>query len=150
MTLEAIEKILLARNPLPPLSPAIVFRADLSEPISRLPVEAAIQAGLHVLNDDLEAAHRLAQTEACAELNYWHAILHRREGDLDNASYWYRRIGAQQVLQDVSRTYPHWSPEWMIQAIREGSLPRETLEQIQYDEMKALLRCSQKGPAEAS
>lgn len=41
--------------------------------------------------DDWDAAHRLAQSER-GQIGAWvHAYLHRKEGDLANASYWYRR-----------------------------------------------------------
>lgn len=42
---------------------------------------------------DWEKAHRCAQTEESAASAWVHAYLHRKEGDLDNARYWYRRAG---------------------------------------------------------
>lgn len=40
------------------------------------------------------AAHDLAQADEADPLACWlHAYLHRREGDLGNAGYWYRRAG---------------------------------------------------------
>jgi hypothetical protein len=42
---------------------------------------------------DWEKAHECAQA-AKDEAGAWvHAYLHRKEGDLANAGYWYRRIG---------------------------------------------------------
>jgi hypothetical protein len=42
---------------------------------------------------DWHAAHRLAQSDD-GEAGAWvHAYLHRVEGDLRNAAYWYRRAG---------------------------------------------------------
>lgn len=40
-----------------------------------------------------EEAHNLVQDESSTEAAWVHAYLHRREGDLSNASYWYRRCG---------------------------------------------------------
>jgi hypothetical protein len=42
---------------------------------------------------DWDAAHRLVQDASSAEAAWVHAYLHRVEGDLGNAGYWYRRAG---------------------------------------------------------
>jgi hypothetical protein len=40
---------------------------------------------------DWEEAHRLAQSQNNPSVSWVHAHLHRVEGDLGNAAYWYRR-----------------------------------------------------------
>ena len=41
-----------------------------------------------------EAAHRIAQAHEGDAVACWlHAVLHKIEGDPDNARYWYRRAG---------------------------------------------------------
>ena len=46
------------------------------------------------LAGDWQAAHLIAQEHEDDELANWiHAIVHRMEGDLDNARYWYGRCG---------------------------------------------------------
>jgi hypothetical protein len=40
-----------------------------------------------------DEAHELAQSVETADGAWVHAYLHRREGDLSNARYWYRRAG---------------------------------------------------------
>jgi hypothetical protein len=42
---------------------------------------------------DWTKAHHCAQTEESAAGAWVHAYLHRKEGDLANAGYWYRRAG---------------------------------------------------------
>ena len=43
--------------------------------------------------EDWETAHNIAQSIS-SELGSWiHAYLHRVEGDLSNADYWYKRAG---------------------------------------------------------
>lgn len=42
---------------------------------------------------DWRAAHELVQDDASPEAAWVHAHLHRIEGDLANARYWYRRAG---------------------------------------------------------
>ena len=38
-----------------------------------------------------DGAHRAVQADDGAEAAWVHAYLHRKEGDLSNAGYWYRR-----------------------------------------------------------
>lgn len=40
-----------------------------------------------------DLAHEIVQEEAGAPAAWVHAYLHRKEGDLGNARYWYRRAG---------------------------------------------------------
>ena len=43
---------------------------------------------------DWKAAHEIVQEDEENELACWiHAVLHRQEGDLPNARYWYARCG---------------------------------------------------------
>ena len=43
---------------------------------------------------DWDAAHEVAQDMPDPEGALLHAYLHRKEGDLANAGYWYRRAGS--------------------------------------------------------
>lgn len=54
-----------------------------------------------------DKAHDVVQGESGAEAAWVHAYLHRKEGDLDNAAYWYRR---------ARRTMPKGSleEEWRV------------------------------------
>ena len=42
---------------------------------------------------DWDNAHRIAQQELSREGSRVHAFLHREEGDLSNAAYWYSQAG---------------------------------------------------------
>lgn len=42
---------------------------------------------------DWHQAHNLLQDESSREGDWVHAYLHRKEGDLGNAAYWYARAG---------------------------------------------------------
>ena len=52
-----------------------------------------LRAVWHGLRGDWHAAHELAQAQDDAQGAWVHAWLHRIEGDLGNADYWYRRAG---------------------------------------------------------
>ncbi len=53
----------------------------------------ALLALWHDARGDWDAAHRSAQEAESADGAWVHAYLHRAEGDLGNAAYWYRRAG---------------------------------------------------------
>ena len=48
---------------------------------------------------DWDQAHKIVQDESSREAAWVHAYLHRVEGDLGNAGYWYRQAG-QPVAKD--------------------------------------------------
>jgi hypothetical protein len=54
---------------------------------------ALIRALWHDATGDWEGAHRVAQDVDTADGAWVHAYLHRKEGDIGNAGYWYRRAG---------------------------------------------------------
>jgi hypothetical protein len=58
--------------------------ADLSRPLLAL---------WHDARGDWNAAHETAQEIKDAIGSWIHAYLHRKEGDLGNAGYWYHRAG---------------------------------------------------------
>jgi len=47
----------------------------------------------HDANGDWHKAHDIVQLTSGYDGDWIHAYLHRKEGDLSNASYWYSRIG---------------------------------------------------------
>jgi len=69
------------------------FNSMLVQDLPPKHLSLALQALWYDAKGDWERAHDLAQ-EKTNEFGDWiHAYLHRKEGDLPNASYWYRRAG---------------------------------------------------------
>ncbi len=56
-------------------------------------LSASLQALWWDAKGDWDKAHELCQRAASLEGDWVHAYLHRKEGDLSNASYWYNRAG---------------------------------------------------------
>ncbi|HSU68113.1 MAG TPA: hypothetical protein VLJ39_14645, partial [Tepidisphaeraceae bacterium] len=69
----------------------------LSKPVRHKDDADAALAGLWLWLDAFEESHTIAQDIVSTTGSFWHAILHRREGDFSNAKYWYRRCDTHHV-----------------------------------------------------
>ena len=69
------------------------FRASLSGAAPAPQLGAPLAALRWAARSGWDQAHKLVQDEESAEAAWVHAYLHRVEGDLGNAGYWYRRAG---------------------------------------------------------
>jgi hypothetical protein len=78
---------------------SFVLSLDRDEPPPlAAPMLRAVWQGLR---GHWDAAHELAQAQDDAHGAWVHAWLHRIEGNLDNADYWYRRAGRQPRRDDT-------------------------------------------------
>lgn len=116
------------------------------------------RAGLLMFNDDLARAHDIMQTIGSSTGSFWHAIMHRREGDFSNANYWWKRAGDHPVFDELHdmvlhrvpdfgfldelRGAPTWIPqtfnEWCEKSAETGESD-DALREVQRLEMKLLL-----------
>jgi hypothetical protein len=69
------------------------FRASLTEAAPPAGLPAPLMALWWLAGGDWNKAHLIAQGDDGAEAAWVHAHLHRVEGDLGNARYWYARAG---------------------------------------------------------
>jgi hypothetical protein len=67
------------------------FKRSLAEKAPPRSVSAALRALWWAANNDWDKAHRIVMNEDSRDCAWVHAYLHRVEGDLDNAGYWYRQ-----------------------------------------------------------
>jgi hypothetical protein len=65
----------------------------------------ALQALWHQGKGDWDRAHQLAQAQDDAEAAWVHAHLHRAEGDVANARYWYRRAGREPATAPLDQEF---------------------------------------------
>lgn len=70
------------------MDPAALARCDSAEGLA--PLLAALWWDAR---GDWTRAHEITQSVATPEGAWVHAYLHRKEGDLANADYWYARAG---------------------------------------------------------
>jgi hypothetical protein len=69
------------------------FKASLSDAAPAPDLAAPLKALWWAAKGDWDKAHRIAQDQATSEAAWVHAYLHRVEGDIGNAGYWYRQAG---------------------------------------------------------
>jgi hypothetical protein len=62
----------------------------------------AVLAALWLRHDWLDESHRISQKIETPSGSWWHAILHRREGDFSNSKYWYQRAGQHPLLKTLA------------------------------------------------
>jgi len=69
------------------------LKASISRATPPDKLAPTMQALWWAAKGDWEAAHNIVQDDASREAAWVHAYLHRLEGDLPNARYWYRSAG---------------------------------------------------------
>ena len=97
----------------------------LTVPIANGPAGHAMLCGLWLRHDALSECHEIAQKDhsqlqeqkgrslatlsdlppiqdMTPTLNFWHAIMHRREGDFSNSKYWYARCRTHPTLSSLT------------------------------------------------
>jgi len=75
------------------------FRASLSDTAPAPGLEPPLAGLWWAAKGQWDEAHKIVQDVSTADAAWVHAYLHRLEGDLGNAAYWYRQAG-QPVAKD--------------------------------------------------
>ncbi len=96
-----------------------------------------VESGLMLLWDFLDDSHEISQTMegkgSPRTADYWHGIMHRREPDAGNASYWFRRVGSHPALDYLGTQLIAWMSELkasseMLQLAESRLLKNESLD----------------------
>lgn len=97
---------------------------------------AALAAGLWLYADDLDRSHTISQDLKDATGSFWHAIMHRREGDFGNSHYWFDRAGAHPAMAGIAGYDPHAFVDAVARSRRDAP---EALIEMQRREWTALM-----------
>lgn len=73
----------------------------LSVPLASRQNGRAMLAGLWLWHDWLDQSHAISQDLHDATGSFWHAMLHRREGDFSNSKYWFTRAGRHTIYPAI-------------------------------------------------
>jgi hypothetical protein len=91
------------------------FKASLSEARPAAGLKPPLAALWWAAKGDWDAAHKIVQDESDADSAWVHAYLHRVEGDLSNAGYWYRQAGRPAAKDALEAEW-----ERIVSALSEG------------------------------
>jgi hypothetical protein len=80
------------------------FRASIAGSVPP-DVSPVLLALWHDARGDWTAAHRIAQDIDSDDGAWVHAYLHRKEGDLSNARYWYRRASRKESTTSLDEEW---------------------------------------------
>jgi hypothetical protein len=102
---------------------------------------ALIRGALFYAVDDLDSAHRIFQGNSSDLGSYWHGMMHRREGDFDNARYWFRRAGRLPIFDRMHGEAAAFSPTMAKQLSWDAYLLTGMCEQAKHGDTEAIPEC---------
>lgn len=140
---ENLLRKLIPQEPIGPLWPSRIREADdatlsggraTGDPA----MFALVRGGLYYAVDAIHEAHQIFQ-DAPGDLGvYWHGMMHRREGDFDNARYWFRRAGKLSFFDTLHRAAGEFSPVMARQSNWDPYLFTGECEQARFGEDESL------------
>jgi hypothetical protein len=81
------------------------FRRTLRETEPPTAISASLAAMWWAAKDNWDKAHAIVMDDPGRDAAWVHAYLHRVEGDLSNARYWYARAGRPVADSDLQREW---------------------------------------------
>jgi len=111
-------------------------------PIGKLREFALVRGGLLYAVDALDEAHKIFQDSPGDVGAYWHGMMHRREGDFDNARYWFRRAGVLPFFDTLHHTASEYSALMARQSNWDPYVFTGECEQARFGETEGLKKLS--------
>jgi hypothetical protein len=78
------------------------FKRSVAEATPPAGLSPALAALWWSAKADWQRAHQLVMDDSSPDCAWVHAYLHRQEGDLDNARYWYRQARREPAQGDLA------------------------------------------------
>ena len=114
------------------LDPKSLFRSEQVDPDKA----NCCLSGLWLLHNFLERSHEISQSIKTVEGSFWHAIMHRLEGDFWNSKYWYRRVGPHPVFGQLANYASADYPELTRRLVRSGTWDAEVFVDFCEDQIR--------------
>jgi len=117
-------------------------------PIRDQRMASAALAGLWLRADFIDPAHEICQAIETVEGSYWHAIVHRREPDYENAKYWFRRVGAHPIFSELGSEARRLAEEYISDPMANELLTKDA-SRVDWDPFRFvdLCRSANAGPS---
>ena len=81
------------------------FKQSLSGSSPPTEISSYLQSMWYDAKGDWNKAHSIIQTFEDKKAAWVHAYLHRKEGDIGNADYWYRRAGKERLSESLDKEW---------------------------------------------
>jgi hypothetical protein len=99
--------------------------ALLSRPVQSTNDAQSVLSALWLWHDWLDESHRVSQQIHTPTGNFWHAIMHRREGDFSNSKYWYAHCEAHPAMpviavQAAASLNPYGADNSLVRIVANG------------------------------
>ena len=94
-------------------------------------------ATLWLAANELDRSHRISQSIDDPDGSYLHGVMHRREGDFDNAKYWFRQASDHPVEDALAAAHPndYRDAVGFVDACRRGDNTAELIAWTEWCEM---------------
>lgn len=102
---------------------------------------ALVRGALLNAADALDPAHRVFQDDHSDLGSYWHGVMHRREGDFENARYWFRRSGTLPSFGKMQEAAREDSPTMTRQENWDPYLFTGLCEQVKFGAAELTAEC---------
>jgi hypothetical protein len=122
----------------------------LTAPVTASSAGEALLAGLWLWHDCLDESHTISQSIASQTGSFWHAIMHRREGDFSNSKYWYARCRSHPVLRLIATGASEVLKGDLIDARRAGGLLAEGFDTYAFVELVESVHDKPRDPSYAA
>lgn len=132
--IEKIFNLLPLERAMASLAPRSPLEGEATVMVSSTQAPPEVLAGLWLYVDDLDRSHAISQGIDTPSGSFWHAIMHRREGDFSNSKYWLRMVGSHPVIEAIG--YDPYDFVDACQSDRDQNSP--ALVEMQRKEWKAL------------